>query len=724
MMHSVLVLFAAVAGFSAGEPALQPVLELHPTRARVGEGWAPPGFEASQERHLRQREIDSTLLAANEEQNFGTSSDPREPPSGVTGVMVAAMKGYAAVIKALLAAGSDINAQDSDGKTALLWALDNGQAEAAQVLLDSGAHVNVRTNSGETALASAARSGDINSVRALLGKGADVNAQNSEGSSSLMHAARNGHTNVLKALLDARADPNVRANDGKTALMLAAWNGHTDIVRALLDSGSIVDAKSNDGGMALTYAASKGHGEIVELLQGSAGYEEARRHSAERLRKLKQGKKSAQEKAIGGAQARIELPRQEEEGQIPMTAEASGPTETDQRLADLLARAEQQFAVQRLSSPAGGNALETYREVLQLVPGHEQALEGIVRIKARYGQWAKTAARRGDWAKAQVYLEKAVAIDPQDSALAARLRKLKQIRKSALEKAIREAQARKDSERLARRGHAQPPPHDPQAVTKIERVAHEFIGNQSLPTASIQATIAGAVHRMEVFVETDQGFSPHTMYDDGTHGDPIPGDGEYRAEITLAYPSRGTRYYVVAYVNGGLAVYKPAPAGTGTYLIEPVVIGPSVVINEFMARNNQTIADPQGDYDGWIELYNTSSATVELTGYYLSDDPENAKKWRFPDGTRLSGYGYLIVWADREPSYSNVSSRHSELHANFELSKFGEHILLSDTDNNGNGVLDSVSFGRQRRDTSMGRSPNGSGEFEARRVPTPGWMNQ
>ena len=63
------------------------------------------------------------------------------------------------------------------------------------------------------------------------------------------------------------------------------------------------------------------------------------------------------------------------------------------------------------------------------------------------------------------------------------------------------------------------------------------------------------------------------------------------------------------------------------------------------------------------------------------------------------------------------------LHANFQLAAGGEEILLVDTDENLNALLDSVEFGQQRTDISYGRTASGDPAFEFM-TPTPGAANQ
>src|SRR3954470_20951044 len=69
-----------------------------------------------------------------------------------------------------------------------------------------------------------------------------------------------------------------------------------------------------------------------------------------------------------------------------------------------------------------------------------------------------------------------------------------------------------------------------------------------------------------------------------------------------------------------------------------------IIINEFMANNSSTLTDENLDYVDWIELRNTTAASVDLTGYYLTDTGSNLRKWRFP-ATNIVANGYLLVYA-------------------------------------------------------------------------------
>lgn len=126
----------------------------------------------------------------------------------------------------------------------------------------------------------------------------------------------------------------------------------------------------------------------------------------------------------------------------------------------------------------------------------------------------------------------------------------------------------------------------------------------------------------------------------------------------------------------------------------------AVVINEF-AADNDSIADPAGETDDWIELFNNTSETVNLGGYYLSDNKNLPAKWQFPANTLIAPAGFLIVWADEATTQPG-------LHASWKLSANGEHIRLSNPDSS---VVDSVTFGAQVTNRTMSRIPNGVGPF-------------
>ena len=192
------------------------------------------------------------------------------------------------------------------------------------------------------------------------------------------------------------------------------------------------------------------------------------------------------------------------------------------------------------------------------------------------------------------------------------------------------------------------------------------------------------------------------MYDDGAHNDGMANDGVYGVDLEIE--GTLTQYYIYA-ENNDAGMFSPQRAEHEYHSLTATTtstMAGDLVINEFMASNDATAADQDGEYDDWIELYNNSSSSIDLEGYYLSDDPDDLTKWTFPAGTSIAGNGYLIIWADDDENQAG-------LHTTFKLSAAAESVLLMDASAT---VLDEVTYVDQTTDISFGRFPNGTGDFQ------------
>ena len=136
-------------------------------------------------------------------------------------------------------------------------------------------------------------------------------------------------------------------------------------------------------------------------------------------------------------------------------------------------------------------------------------------------------------------------------------------------------------------------------------------------------------------------------------------------------------------------------------LIEDPLETFDVVINELLPKNSQNGSDEDGDFDDWIELYNLSNEDQDLSNYYLTDSKKDLTKWQFPAGTVIEKNGYLIIWADDDPT-------RGPLHTNYKLSADGETVVLLSPDLE---VIDLVEYPATLVELSYARKPNGTGEF-------------
>ena len=124
----------------------------------------------------------------------------------------------------------------------------------------------------------------------------------------------------------------------------------------------------------------------------------------------------------------------------------------------------------------------------------------------------------------------------------------------------------------------------------------------------------------------------------------------------------------------------------------------NLVINEILAINNSINFDGYGEYDDWIEIWNNSSAIIDLSGFYLTDKVNNLTKWQFPESSAiLNPNDYILVWCDEDQDQGN-------LHTNFKLSSNGEFLGFLYPD--GVTFVDSISFPAQTQNISFGRLSN------------------
>jgi Big-like domain-containing protein/lamin tail-like protein/Ig-like domain-containing protein len=121
-----------------------------------------------------------------------------------------------------------------------------------------------------------------------------------------------------------------------------------------------------------------------------------------------------------------------------------------------------------------------------------------------------------------------------------------------------------------------------------------------------------------------------------------------------------------------------------------------VRLNEILARNEGAVF-VNGETPDMVELYNPGAGPIDLSGMGLTDDPAVPKKFTFPPGSSLGGGQYLTLYADSETGPG--------IHLGFGLNQNGDGLWLF----NANSTLrDSITFGFQAADYSIGRWPNGS----------------
>ena len=141
----------------------------------------------------------------------------------------------------------------------------------------------------------------------------------------------------------------------------------------------------------------------------------------------------------------------------------------------------------------------------------------------------------------------------------------------------------------------------------------------------------------------------------------------------------------------------------------------TVRINEFLASNVNGIVDNTGEFEDWIELYNSGGATVDLSGWTLQGGDDI---YAFAPGVTIAGGDHMVVFASGEATRTTPA----ELHLPFKLSAEGETLTLREAD----GTLTEPAwpapgFPAQFADDSYGIAAGGQLRYFT--GPTPGAAN-
>lgn len=254
----------------------------------------------------------------------------------------------------------------------------------------------------------------------------------------------------------------------------------------------------------------------------------------------------------------------------------------------------------------------------------------------------------------------------------------------------------------------------PEILAQSPTVTLEPINNPALHSkvnVKVTATSIQAIQNVELNIRFDEysHFQTIPMFDDGAHNDGAAMDGQFGCDFIMN--DNIVEYYV--YVSSdGAGKYIPSRSSKEYFSAKAKTSTAKkgdIVINEFLASNSAGAQNEQDEYADWIELYNTTSSDIDITGFTLSDDVSKPSKFMFPANSIIPAKSYTALWADENETTTEY------IHLNFKLSASGETLLFRAGDGT---TLDSISYTAQQADMSMGRCPDGTGEFITMTEPT------
>jgi len=156
----------------------------------------------------------------------------------------------------------------------------------------------------------------------------------------------------------------------------------------------------------------------------------------------------------------------------------------------------------------------------------------------------------------------------------------------------------------------------------------------------------------------------------------------------------------------GESWYPSAISGGSPGIVDPLPEWPlgSIVVNEVLAHSD-------GGVEDWIEVHNTTASDIDISGWFLSDDPGNLTKFVIPgDPGNPGAPGNTILLADGYLAFNEVN----DFGVAFALSELGDEVIVSSCDIEGNlsTYRAFVSFGATANGVTLGRHVLSTGEVD------------
>jgi hypothetical protein len=201
-------------------------------------------------------------------------------------------------------------------------------------------------------------------------------------------------------------------------------------------------------------------------------------------------------------------------------------------------------------------------------------------------------------------------------------------------------------------------------------------------------------------------FPDGETYDSGWEFTMCPTPGELNSSCPLVEGCtslNATNYNVDATIEDGSCVFATFNG---------------LMINEYSAANCDNDGSDCGDYEDWVEIFNNTSQSIDLEGYYFSDKIDNITKWQFPNSFIIGAGEHVIIYASGLDPEIEVSSNNTS----FKLTQTRdtEYVILSNTIGE---IIDYKKLSPHQLNHSIGRSFDAASDWSIFIEPTPGSPN-
>ncbi|HEY5912977.1 MAG TPA: lamin tail domain-containing protein [Verrucomicrobiae bacterium] len=197
---------------------------------------------------------------------------------------------------------------------------------------------------------------------------------------------------------------------------------------------------------------------------------------------------------------------------------------------------------------------------------------------------------------------------------------------------------------------------------------------------------------------------------------------EFRINVGLRIAPPDTNaapsYLIQVGSNGGLWKYfvgRAEPSGglVDLGLLTRTFVPPTGEEDDF---------DSPSAFSDWVELHNDGAVPANLAGWSLTDDENNAGKWRFPTNATVPAFGFLVILCDNRDEANAPAGPATYLHTNFRLNDEGGYLgLFDDAGRFVDGLP--VHYPPQVSYCSYGRNPADPTQFVYLATASPGTTN-